>query len=209
MRTAPYPEFQKSRGPNKAPLTRASTERELNARGKWAQVKADALRMLVDEGRSYTQISEALGIGRSALYKYMSRESTVEDYKRALQVAAMARYAKALSKLEEQIDSDNGWLAQGAAQRLAAACGPAALGADSNQGITVRVEGIAGLGMPGRAAPGLEEAADAADELNPLGLLEAAGLEDGDEPQRLPAAPLTAARAKPDGRGARRAAPEV
>ena len=60
---------------------------------------------------------------------------------------ALPKYSKAANKLYEQIDSDNAWIANKAANDVLTRFGPYVMGAEEQQ-ITVRVEGLPELGVP-------------------------------------------------------------
>lgn len=176
---------------------------------KRVELHDEAIRLLTEEGMPYKAVAERLGVSSDTLFGWYSREPAVEKYRQALRVAAMSRNARALKVLEEQLDSDNQWLAQNAAEKLTRLCGPVATGTDENQGITVRIEGVASLGMPGRAA--LQEPTgplallDAAAAGDPAALLDASHHMDGGEPPVLEIPAQMGARDKADGRGTRRA----
>jgi transposase-like protein len=190
-----------------------------------AEVCAEAMRLLTEEGMSYKRISETLGVPTTTIYQWISGEEVVERYRQALQVSAMSRHARALKVLEDQLDDENGWLSQGAAEKLTRLCGPMAMGGGDDKGITVRIEGLTTLGMPKRVeagktgafvpdvnnlqlCPGPDAVMSAAEELDALRVYEAAGLmvdaPDGGEPAALEPPAMMGGRDKPDGRGVRR-----
>lgn len=65
-------------------------------------------------------------------------------------------YSKAMSKIGEQLDSDNAWIAQNAAREVLSRYGEAILGAEE-KAVTVRIEGMPTLGVPETDDAGLPD----------------------------------------------------
>ena len=72
-----------------------------------------------------------------------------ELYRALLREMAMPAYGKALNRITKQIDDPNPWIAQGAAREALTRFGPAIMGENENE-ITIKVEGMPVLGMPGQ-----------------------------------------------------------
>lgn len=79
--------------------------------------------------------------------KWTQAPGWVECYRAMVKEQIFPAYGRAVSKITEQIDNDNPWVAQGAAREVLNRFGPTVMGEDDNQ-IVVRVEGMPTLGAP-------------------------------------------------------------
>ena len=88
---------------------------------------------------------------RRKLAKWQADPAWQEQHKRALQASVAPLIGRAVKKIGDQIEHDNPWVAQGAAREALSRFGASAFGAD-DKSVTVRVEGMPTLGVPGAGA---------------------------------------------------------
>lgn len=86
--------------------------------------------------------------GYRKLRKWQADPKWQEAYQRMLKSSVAPLVGRAVRKIGEQIDHSNPWVAQGAAREVLSRFGTAALGED-DKSVTVRVEGMPTLGVPG------------------------------------------------------------
>jgi hypothetical protein len=82
------------------------------------------------------------------LHKLMGDPKFQECFRTIVTQATMPSIGKASSKIIEQIDNENAWLANKAANDVLTRFWPTVMGDDSKQ-ITVKIEGMPDMGEPG------------------------------------------------------------
>lgn len=68
-------------------------------------------------------------------------------YRDLIRSVMMPAYSRAVNRLNTQIDDPNQWIAQGAAREVITRFGPDIMG-QSDQTVTVKIEGMPDLGVP-------------------------------------------------------------
>lgn len=86
--------------------------------------------------------------GYRKLRKWQADPKWQELYQKQLKSSVAPLVGRAVRKIGEQIDHSNPWIAQGAAREVLSRFGAAAMG-DEDKSVTVRVEGMPTLGVPG------------------------------------------------------------
>ena len=81
------------------------------------------------------------------LHKLMSDPKFQECFRTIVTQWAMPAFGKATGKIIEQIDNENGWLANKAANDVLTRFGPTIMGEDNKQ-VVIKVEGGPVLGVP-------------------------------------------------------------
>lgn len=109
--------------------------------------KAVEAAALLATGMHIKDIAAQLEVTPSKVSGWIKREDFQQHYRQILQSAGLRQYAKAINVLENQLDSKNDWIAQGAARDLANRFEKAVAGIDSNK-ITVTLAGMPELGTP-------------------------------------------------------------
>ena len=109
--------------------------------------KAVEAAALLATGMHIKDIAAQLEVTPSKVSGWVKREDFQQHYRQILQSAGLRQYAKAINVLENQLDSKNDWIAQGAARDLANRFEKAVAGIDSNK-ITVTLAGMPELGTP-------------------------------------------------------------
>ncbi len=97
-----------------------------------------------------TRESDRLAYDRGCrtLRKWQAAPGFADCYRAIVREIAMPSYGRALNRIDKQIDDPNPWIAQGAAREVLTRFGPAIMGED-DKSITVKVEGMPVLGVPG------------------------------------------------------------
>ena len=90
---------------------------------------------------------KAIRNAKQRLQRLRKTERFIEYYKSIVTEFHVHNYGKAIHKLSEQIDSENEWLANKAANDVIAQCKKAAIGEDENT-VTIKFEGMPELGRP-------------------------------------------------------------
>lgn len=91
--------------------------------------------------------------GCRTLRKWQALPGFADCYRAIVREIAMPSYGRALNRIDKQIDDPNPWIAQGAAREVLTRFGPAIMGED-DKSITVKVEGMPVLGVPGEQTTG-------------------------------------------------------
>lgn len=93
-------------------------------------------------------------------YKKMLRAKQqpgyAEMYKEIVREAAFAQHGYAMRKIIEQIDDENGWLAQNAAREVLNRTTPIIFGKEADT-ITVKIEGMPEIGTPDNEEESVED----------------------------------------------------
>lgn len=100
-------------------------------------------------GESAQSIADDYRVDVSSVYRWLREDAVREIMADTIKRSTATMVARAVKKLEEQLDSKagNGFLAQNAANLILSRFGSAALGEDKQE-ITVHVEGMPVMGMP-------------------------------------------------------------
>lgn len=85
--------------------------------------------------------------GMNRLHKLMRDPKFQECFRAIVAERTMAAYGHAVGKIIQQIDEDNGWLANKAANDVLTRFGPTIMGEDDKQ-VVIRVENGPVLGIP-------------------------------------------------------------
>ena len=130
------------------------TDLGLNAKQKTA---ADLLAKGRDEDQvvyaiygarpQYSEEKAAYTRGLRELRRWMRLPAFQELYRARVMSVALPMYGKALQTIQTQMDSENAWIAQGAAREVLTRFGDVVMGADSKE-VTIRVEGMPTIGTP-------------------------------------------------------------
>ena len=107
----------------------------------------EAVRLAID-GYKRKQIAETLGVCVGTVDRWITSEEGHAEYVRQMKSAVKTSFTKAVKRLDKQIDSENDWIAQGAAREIVGRYGAAVMG-DDQQEITIHITGgLPALGMP-------------------------------------------------------------
>lgn len=90
------------------------------------------------------------------MQKAKSQPGYAEMYKEIVHEAAFAQHGYAMRKIIEQIDDENGWLAQNAAREVLNRTTPIIFGKEADS-ITVRIEGMPEIGTPDSEEESVED----------------------------------------------------
>lgn len=85
--------------------------------------------------------------GLRELRRWMRLPAFQELYRARVMAAAMPMYGKALQTIKAQMDSENAWIAQGAAREVLTRFGDTVMGTDSKE-VTIRISGMPTIGVP-------------------------------------------------------------
>ncbi len=102
---------------------------------------------LLADGASLPGAAAALKRSEATVRGWLKLPALHEAYRAAVLEAAVHSYARALKRLNEQMDDENPQVAQRAAKELLDRFEEAVMGAQERE-IVVRVEGMPPLGMP-------------------------------------------------------------
>lgn len=87
--------------------------------------------------------------GMEKIRKWTKMPGFYETFREYVREAILPDFARAYKVLGKQLDNENAWLQNKAANDILTRFGPQIMGEDTNQ-ITVRVEGMPALGTPDR-----------------------------------------------------------
>ena len=96
---------------------------------------------------------------RKTLHKWMREPGFQECFRAIVKEVAFTSFGPAVARIRKQVDDNNGWLANKAANDILTRFGPAVMGEESRE-VVVRVEGAPVLGAPpveNAALPAAEE----------------------------------------------------
>lgn len=85
--------------------------------------------------------------GLRELRRWMKLPAFQELYRARVMSVAMPMYGKAMQTIKTQMDSDNAWIAQGAAREVLTRFGDVVMGTDSKETV-IRIEGMPTIGTP-------------------------------------------------------------
>ena len=85
---------------------------------------------------------------RRKLRAWMQDPKCQECYRAIMREIILPLFGKGVATLERQMDSDNEWIAQGAARDVLTRFGPQIMGDDAQKETVVRIEGMPTLGIP-------------------------------------------------------------
>ena len=91
-------------------------------------------------------VGDRMSAGRT-LAKWMEQDAFQECFRREVKALGVKFVPKALMKLYRQLDSENEWIVNKAANDILAKMMPYMMGEDSNE-VVIRVEGAPKLGIP-------------------------------------------------------------
>lgn len=100
-------------------------------------------------GVTYESDNAAWQRGRRKLAKWEDDPAWQAAYQRFVRRAVQPLVGRAVNRIDQQIDDPNPWIAQGAAREVLSRFGGQVLG-DEDKSITVRVEGMPVIGVPGQ-----------------------------------------------------------
>lgn len=86
--------------------------------------------------------------GRRQLAKWQSDPAWMAHYQELVRASITPLVGRAINRIDQQIDDSNPWIAQGAAREVLSRFGARAMG-EEDKSVTVRVEGMPTLGVPG------------------------------------------------------------
>lgn len=95
----------------------------------------------------YPEERPAYTKGLRELRRWMRLPAFQELYRARVLSVAMPMYGKALQTIKSQMDSDNAWIAQGAAREVLSRFGDAVMGTESNETV-IKIEGMPTIGEP-------------------------------------------------------------
>ena len=98
-------------------------------------------------GVTYESDNAAWQRGRRKLAKWQDDPAWQAAYNCCVRRAVTPLVGRAVRKIDEQIDDDNPWIAQGAAREVLSRFGGSVLGED-DKSITIKVEGMPIIGVP-------------------------------------------------------------
>ncbi len=99
-------------------------------------------------GCTYESDRAAWQRGRRQLAKWQDDPAWKAAYQKLVRDSITPMVGRALNRIDQQIDDSNPWIAQGAAREVLSRYGAHALG-EEDKSVTVRVEGMPTLGVPG------------------------------------------------------------
>lgn len=99
-------------------------------------------------GCTYEDDRAAWQRGRRQLAKWQADPAWQRAYQQLIRDSITPLVGRAINRIDQQIDHDNPWIAQGAAREVLSRFGAAAMG-EEDKSVTVRVEGMPTLGVPG------------------------------------------------------------
>lgn len=85
--------------------------------------------------------------GMDKVRKWMHDPNFQEAYRAIVKEAVMPDYARAVGVLSKQLNEQNGWLANKAANDILTRFGPIIMG-EEDKAVTVRIEGMPTIGTP-------------------------------------------------------------
>ena len=100
-------------------------------------------------GVTYESDNAAWQRGRRKLAKWEDDPDWQAAYQRFVRRAVQPLVGRAVSRIDQQIDDANPWIAQGAAREVLSRFGGSVLG-DDDKSITIKVEGMPTIGVPGQ-----------------------------------------------------------
>lgn len=95
----------------------------------------------------YPEEKAAYTRGLRELRRWMRLPAFQELYRARVMSTALPMYGKALQTIQAQMDSENAWIAQGAAREVLTRFGDVVMGTDSKETV-IRIEGMPTIGTP-------------------------------------------------------------
>lgn len=99
-------------------------------------------------GCTYEDDRAAWQRGRRQLAKWQADPAWMAAYQELVRASITPLVGRAINRIDQQIDDSNPWIAQGAAREVLSRFGARAMG-EEDKSVTVRVEGMPTLGVPG------------------------------------------------------------
>ena len=102
---------------------------------------------MIAAGEKLKDVADILKVSKSTLHRWIKEPAVIELYRSMICGKGYERYARAMQKLDDQIDNSNPWVAQGAARDIANRLHETVTGEASRE-VVIKVEGMPDLGMP-------------------------------------------------------------